>query len=486
MRFFEITLSIIAIVLPFFISTQKGRLSTNSLFAIISIALLLQATFEGFRWQIFPIYLVNLVLIFCLIKNYSFFKGNWLRKGMSFLTLFLLVGFSLLTATILPIFELPTPTGQYTVGSQYLHFVSEEEEEIITKDSADKRAFPIKVWYPAKVENEPKETYLNEGERTGFALKYGLPKNIFNYLDKVETHTFSKPAVASGKFPVLLFSHGYYSKASGYYALIEEIVSHGFIVLNLNHTYESAGALFPDGTIKLFDLAYDKQHNNQEMGEMSWNAMQAYQKANNQQEKLVAIENTLRNYVAVNITERWAKDIRMLVNELPNWETTTFLNQHIDTSKIGVFGHSQGGSAAGQALLEEQKIKAGISIDGVQWGKMIDTSFSKPFLHLTSDWPASHPDFNEHAYRNGSSEDFYQAKISNSGHSSFMDIPLMVNLKLINEAGSIEPQKALEITADIVITFFNKYLQKANVNLLNLKDQYPALLIEKREAVLKE
>ena len=62
----------------------------------------------------------------------------------------------------------------------------------------------IKIWYPANVNKEIKETYLNEGDRIGFAKKYGLPQSAFNYLNKVTTNTFESPKVAKGKFPVLI------------------------------------------------------------------------------------------------------------------------------------------------------------------------------------------------------------------------------------------------------------------------------------------
>ncbi|MDZ7776599.1 MAG: hypothetical protein U5L09_13805 [Bacteroidales bacterium] len=67
-----------------------------------------------------------------------------------------------------------------------------------------------------------------------------------------------------------------------------------------------------------------------------------------------------------------------------------FLSKSVDYSKIGVFGHSQGGSAIGQTMLEDNKIVAGINIDGAQWGNMIDNkNFSKPFLLISADWPES-------------------------------------------------------------------------------------------------
>jgi predicted dienelactone hydrolase len=478
MSYLEIILLFLGIIMPFYISI-RNQFSDSKILVISIVGLLIShGVFDGFRWQMIPIYIVNIIAIICLFQSWLFFKGNWIRRTASGLFLFIFLGFGSSLSTILPVFDLPEPTGGYEIGSDYFHLTT-DEDELLTEQKGDKRELSIKVWYPATVENEPKEIYLNDGDRIGFAVKYGLPKSTFNYLKNVKTNTFQKPSIATGKFPILVFSHGQYSKANGYYALMEEIVSQGFIVLNINHTYESVGSLFPSGEVKLYNQEYDRKHNNQEMADTIWETMEAFKKTKNKAEKSKLLNGFLKNYFAAEISNRWANDINLVINEIPNWEKSTFLSNHIYTSKIGVFGHSQGASAAGQALLDNPKIRAGINIDGVQWGNMVDTFLSKPFLLLSSDWAEDHPNFNEIAYQNKSKSDFYLAKIKNSGHSSFMDIPLIINLKWLNEAGDIEPEKASKITAEIVVNFFENYLNNGNYDLLELGKQRPELEIEK-------
>jgi len=479
MRIFEIILLIISTIFPFLIATKVYRINKIIPLMLIGVVFILHLFFEGYRWQMIPTYLIILILIWCLYKEYAFFKGGWFRKTTSGVVLTILLLFAWGLPNILPVFNLPTPTGRYSIGSQYI-LLKTNRDEVITSKVGDKRELMIKVWYPAIPKNEKKEFYLNKGNRIGFATKYGLPKSTFNYLDYVKTHTYLKPTVAKGKFPVLIFSHGYYSNASGYYAIIEEIVSHGYIVLNINHTYESTGSLFPNGEIKLYNTAYDKEHNNKKMAEMVWNATENYKKATNPKEQYIAVEDLIRNYVAADITIRWSKDISSVIDELEKWNASTFLANHLDISRIGVFGHSQGGAAAGQSLLNDGRIKAGINIDGVQWGIMIDTMMTKPFALISSDWDATHPNLNAFAYQNGSSSDFYIAKILNSGHSNFMDIPLMINLSSINEAGTINPKRAYKITTETILQFFEIYLFDKNSNLLELSNKYSDLKINKK------
>ena len=83
--------------------------------------------------------------------------------------------------------------------------------------------------------------------------------SMLNYLNKVETNVYRNIEIADEVFPVLIFSHGYNSKANGYYALLTELVSHGYIVFAINHTYESTGTTFPDGSESYFDYDYASQ-----------------------------------------------------------------------------------------------------------------------------------------------------------------------------------------------------------------------------------
>ena len=472
MRLFEIILLFISTIFPFYISTKGYRLNKKFPLIIIGGIIMLHFIFEGYRWQMIPTYLITLVLVWCLYKEYSFFNGGWIKKIISSLTFSTLLLLAWSLPYILPVFSLPTPTGKYKIGSDYMHLKTDREEEI-TENTDDKRELMIKVWYPANIKNEEKESYLNDGDRIGFAKKYGLPKSTFNYLNYVETHTYKLPKVANEKFPVLIFSHGSYSKASGYYAIIEEIVSQGYIVLNINHTYESTGTLFPDGTIKLYNKEYDEKHvSTQQMGALAWKSQQDFKNAKTEDEKLLVSKNILKNYIASDITKRWSKDITSVIDILEIWNKSSFLANRLDTNKIGVFGHSQGASAVGQSLLEDDRITAGACLDGILWGDMIDSTLTKPFLIISSDWKSPHPNFNTYALRNGSSTAFYDAKINNSGHASFMDIPLMINLQFINEAGTINPESAYKITTETLLQFFDKYLLDKPTNLIDLKTKY--------------
>ncbi|MFO7844255.1 MAG: hypothetical protein R6V16_10645 [Bacteroidales bacterium] len=459
MRIFEIILIGIGTLIPFLSSLGIFDKRKGLICSFVIGLLLLHLLFEGYRWQMFPAYLMLFISCVIILRQWKIMSKR--KRSIIYIfsfSLFLIFP-SWFLPSVLPVFELSTPTGNYQIGSKNI-LIESTIPEIITNKDHENRKLMVKVWYPASIENEKKEPYLDKGNRNGFSKKYNLPEFTTNHLDYVKTNTFENPQMADGNFPILIFSHGLYSEANGYYSIIEEIVSHGFIVLNINHTYESTGSLFPNGEVLFFNKEFDQKNNNAQMAEMAWNASQNYAKAKNDIERLNATEYLIKNYAGAEITKRWSKDITIILNELDKWENDSFWSKGADFSKIGAFGHSQGGSAIGQVLLEDNKIIAGINIDGAQWGNLLDTTFNKPFLWISSDWPKEHMNINKFSYRNLPDKTFNKHIVKNSGHSNFMDIPLMVNLSFINEAGSIKPHEAYRETTKLIVDFFNKNLNK--------------------------
>lgn len=476
MRLFEIILLIIATTFPFFLTFKFFRKYKLAIIALIFVILMCNLFFEGFRWQLIPGHIVILLTIIFLYKELKFLGGVWLSNTWKLLFLFILLVLAWALPIIFPVFNLPTPTGEYKIGSRYLK-VKGDSPEIITKAPEEKREFMVKVWYPSTVNNENKELYLDKGNRLGFLNKYGLPKFALDYLDYVETHTYENPDFAQGTFPVLIFSHGSNSEAFGYYALMEEIVSHGFVVININHTYESSGSLFPNGNIKLYNSEFDQKTNDSKMAEMAWNASENYRKATTENEQFLAVEDLIRNYVAADISKRWSLDISTVIDNLDKWNENMFFKNHLDLTKIGIFGHSQGGSAVGQTLIDDERIDAGINLDGVQWGSIIDSTITKPFMLISSDWKEDHPNLNKYAYRNLNNSEYKNITIKNTGHSNFLDIILVVNLSYINEAGTIDPFEGYKIISSLILDFFNENLNHKSKNLTDLVEQYKEIEI---------
>ena len=58
-----------------------------------------------------------------------------------------------------------------------------------------------------------------------------------------------------------------------------------------------------------------------------------------------------------------------------------------------------------------------------------------------------------------------------------MDIPFMIPIRALSQAGDIDPDLAMEITRKLVTAFFDKHLKKDTMDLLALESEYDMLNI---------
>ena len=94
---------------------------------------------EGFRWQIIPGYGFMLVLIL------TSFKPPRKLSLKIILTLFLII--VVLPSMLLPVIELPTPTGPHSVGTYTYHWIDHNRQERFTdEDFRDARQLIVQIW----------------------------------------------------------------------------------------------------------------------------------------------------------------------------------------------------------------------------------------------------------------------------------------------------------------------------------------------------
>jgi len=482
MRVLEIIVLVVITILPFLKRILLKKVSKKNIMFFLLGLVLLHLIMDGWRWQMFPVYILILVVIWRihLIDIGVRIKLSFIRFfGYCLLTLMLVLGWFL--PFLLSVFSLPEPTGDYFVGSKWMH-IQTDREELITKDSLDKRELMVKVWYPTKhISDAKREAYIDEANRIGFIKKYSmgvLPPFTINYLDRIKTDVYQDAPIGKETFPVLIFSPGYGSMSTGYYSLLTEIVSHGYIIINVTHTYESLGTTFPDGEMKFFDYEYLSKEDTGSM-EHIIPIKNAFTQDISFDERHRIIREASRGYVVTKIVKRWSDDLVSVMDRLENWNDNGFFKDRMDLNKIGVFGHSRGGGAAGQVTIKDNRIKAAANIDGIQWGEMMDTIYQKPFLYISSDWPADHQDINSHVYVNKSTDYFYESKLLQSGHPNFMDIPFMIPIQSIAGTGSIDPKLGMKITTELVTSFFDRHLKNIDrENPLKIGERYELLEIE--------
>jgi len=460
MRTLEFILLLVVTILPFVKRPLLRMVQANIVLIILASLVLMHLVIEGGRWQMIPVYFLLAILAWRLKVAKPDIKARiTFLRVLGYLGVLLVVAIGWVLPKALPVFSLPEPRGAYNVGTEDI-YLKTNMDEVVTEDPSDKRELMVKVWYPSdedvsKLEGEP---YVDQTSRAGFATKYGLSPGMLNYLDYVKTYVYRDIPVADGKFPVLIFSHGYGSKATGYYALLTELASQGYVIINMNHTYESLGTTFPEGRAVYFDYDFQRRISDGGMADMEA-LIAAFKDGLDYEARHPIVQKAVNKFYESESMNRWARDMITVIDELEAWNSSGLLKGKMDLDRLGVFGHSNGGGSAGKVPLMDTRVKAAANLDGITWGNLIDTTYQIPFLYISADWPAEHEDVNSHIYINKSTDYFYETKLLNSGHPNFMDIPFMIPVNALAGTGTIDPYQGMEIVTKLTTAFFDQNLK---------------------------
>ena len=502
MQFFEVLfLLVLAVgIVRLLLGPIHPRLtySTTAVVGLGSMALGVVA--EGFRWQMIPAYVGFGVLLLASSKK-SETGPVW--RALGALPLFLLMSASAVLTHELPVLSLPEPSGPYAVGTF---------EYSITDDSRKERYSPtrnrelyVEVWYPAEksasggfpVRTLFQELYEGDYTRQSF---------LFGYLRHVPTHSHVHAPVAApdhGPFPVLLFNHalelGFTSQNQ---LLMEHLASHGYVILSIAHPYQSAKVnLGSAGTVAmvselpsdmnlpraelyrgLVGTIYEASHDLDEisavkevlsplaeqyfaLGELDRRtflsqavALQELRGYRNFISEDLLEDYFLYDYFAQNsLLQYWVEDIQAIANTLRDLQAPVAgLLESIDTGGFGVFGMSYGGAAAGEFCKIDNRCRAGVNLDGTQFGRRWDRAVSAPFLMLYNE---EHQGGNDFAYL-PPTHAFWDYGVKGSTHFDFTDFTYAWPLfKTLRFTGPIDGMRAIDIMNIVVLNFFDHSLK---------------------------
>lgn len=375
-------------------------------------------------------------------------------------------------ADIPPSFQLPELTGPYQVGTTSYDFVDSSRNDIYAPNPTDKRELMVQVFYPGTKEpGAIPAAYLEDSVARASAPSFGVPPdNFVNLVHSFHTHAFSGTPIStvSSSYPVLLFSHGFNTLPQLYTLQAEELASHGYIVANITHTYDSPVTKFPDGRIALQAPIFNKVFSDPESPETI-------------------------NIIGKDIDVR-AADARFVLNELEHLNASdpqSLLTGHLDLNRVGIFGHSLGGATAAEAMLLDSRFKAGIEMDGTLLGDAVKDGLQQPFMLINSDLVSLDP--RRQSFYEKLKNDAYNLTIKGTQHLSYTDLPLLFPLvetyyspQLAAELknanfGLINAKRGAKIIDDYTLAFFDKYLNSQNSPLLNAPNpNYPEVQFSSR------
>lgn len=325
----------------------------------------LQAVVEQSRWQLYPAYLILVLLAIPAFltwrrRHEEIASGKRRRRPRIVAVVFGVLGLAMSAAlaALLPMFSFARPTGPREIGVTSYEWVDADRTDEHPKTPSGHRRVVVKVWYPAAPSNAPYEPYVDKPHAEGFARAFKLPGFVLSHLPLVPTNARRDIALPSGneRFPVVLFSHGYPLTADSGTFAAEELASHGYVVVSINHTYDAAVVVFHDGTTAPVEV----------MGDVG---------------RIDATEKILGPRVSV-----WVADARFVLNEIKKLDATDpRFKGRLDLEHVGYFGHSFGGAAAFATLAADPRFKAAINMDGAFFGIAAQARPTQPFMLMNGD-----------------------------------------------------------------------------------------------------
>ena len=155
---------------------------------------------------------------------------------------------------VCPVFGFPQPGGYYAIGTVTYHWTDAARPEIFVADPDARRELMVQIWYPASGGgSSPRAPYMADADAVTvtsvFAGVHQLPTFIFGHFKYATTNAVASALVAADlpSYPVLFYLEG----ATGFRQMgtfqVEELVSHGYIVVALDQPGAAATVVFPDG-----------------------------------------------------------------------------------------------------------------------------------------------------------------------------------------------------------------------------------------------
>mgnify|MGYP001552234879 CR=1 FL=1 len=271
--------------------------------------------------------------------------------------------------------RLPGPTGPFAVGRVADHWIDSSRTEPFAPALNARRELMVYVWYPAVAGAAMRHApYIPDVDKIASSIGEAPMRGVFGtalaavLAGRVQTASLERApfAAGAGRAPLLLFSPGFEESVLTYAAQVEDLASHGYVVVGVDHPYDSWGVRFPDGRVIPFAQA-------------QWDAAQRK-------------PDGALGYQLAQIPLR-ADDIRFVLNRLIASGRTPSRDApyagHVDWTKIGAFGHSLGGVAAASACRTDARILACMNEDAEDDGRPWDggaeaLAIKQPFLFFAT------------------------------------------------------------------------------------------------------
>ncbi|MBZ6477151.1 alpha/beta hydrolase family protein [Streptomyces griseocarneus] len=245
--------------------------------------------------------------------------------------------------------RLPAPTGPYRIGTTELHLVDRTRRDP-WDPAIPVREVMVTVFYPARdVHGYPRAPHMTGGaarEMIDPLLHPELPKAGVDWAATL-THAHTGAPARAGRRPVLLYSPGGGDPRTMGTGTAEELASHGYVVVTIDHPGDASEVEFPRRA--------------------PWRPGVRHTVLQSDPRKDPGLFRAL-------IGTRIA-DTRFVLDRLealaagrnPDAEGRRLpegLGRALDPRRVGMYGHSAGGTTAAEAMYEDRRIGAAVDLEG--------------------------------------------------------------------------------------------------------------------------
>jgi Platelet-activating factor acetylhydrolase, isoform II len=282
--------------------------------------------------------------------------------------------------------RLSMPSGPFGIGRSSYSWTDSSRPDRYSSDLKARRQLMVYVWYPTSEKRADARGAYIPGA-TELDARPTLQRRMVNEFGvnwpsivsgKIFSHAVEGAPAAKNpsQYPVVIFSHGSGGTGFQYTSLIENLVSHGYVIAAIEHTESALVVLFPDGR------AVPYHEDTLPVG-------------------LAPEERIQRRMASISATiNEGAADISFVLDRLIELNTAGHekdfpLAARLDMNAVAAMGHSAGAEFAARACQLDTRIKACVDLDGgmvpvAALPEYPDGAVMKqPLLFLEADHPAS-------------------------------------------------------------------------------------------------
>ena len=448
MRPLELATSII--LLPYIVYSLAVARDNNSLLRFLPFlavaAVLCHLIFDGYRWQMWPAYFLTLALLgYQLLERHYWIGTPSYYVGLCALVL----AFSAIFLCIsLPVFKIPAPTGPFGVGTIPEYFVDHARRDPFGDKPNAPRELMVQIWYPADKSTQGAfAAYRDQRITTAWDARFAL----------VRSHSLAgvAPSRSMPKYPVLLYLPSWDGIRTESTFLVEDLASHGYVVVGVDHPYSSSITVFPDGRIARRKFSGGEDYSSE-------SAFEAFISVANEQ---------------VEIRSQDATFVLDQLEKLNAPGSSDILAGRLDLTRVGLLGSSFGGTSAAETCWRDRRCKAGVDLGGMVAGQSATGGTVVPFMFIFERPTILSQNYDALTSTEKREFDFgteqfgeMNASLSKSGgymvivdemtHANFFDLPFYSPLR----AGS-DPRRFVGILRKYTLAFFEWRLKGAQIPL---------------------